>query len=191
MSDSNTVIGLVGEMGAGKGTAAVYLKERHGAGTVRFSSMLRDVLARLYLPESRDNLQKLSSLLRRGFGEDIMAKVIAEDARRAAAALVVADGVRRLDDIAHLKASGKFFLVALETEARTRYERIRARGENADDATKTWEEFVAQSEGEPEQKIRGLMAAADFHIDNNGDVAALERQLDGVVAKVRGAAPCK
>ncbi|MFH1192978.1 MAG: AAA family ATPase [Candidatus Jorgensenbacteria bacterium] len=188
MSDGNVVIGLVGEMGAGKGTAAAYLKERYGAGTVRFSGMLRDVLGRLYLPDSRENLQTLSLLLRRGFGEDVMAKTIAEDARRAAAALVVADGVRRPDDIAYLKSSGNFFLAALETEARTRYERIRARGENSDDAAKTWEEFVAQGNEEPEQKIRALAAGADFHIDNNGSIAELHRQLDDIM-RARGIKP--
>jgi len=181
MSASKIVIGLVGEVSSGKGTSAAYLKERYGAGTVRFSNMLRDVLRRLYLPDIRRNLQILSASLRREFGEDIMAKVIAEDARRASSALVAADGVRRPDDIAYLMASGTFFLVALDVEARTRYERIKARGENLDDAIKTWEEFIAQGNEEPEQKIRELMAGANFHVNNNGSIAELHKQLDEIM----------
>ncbi|PIP29817.1 hypothetical protein COU12_00630 [Candidatus Jorgensenbacteria bacterium CG10_big_fil_rev_8_21_14_0_10_54_38] len=181
MSASKIVIGLVGEVSSGKGTSAAYLKERYGAGTVRFSNMLRDVLRRLYLPDIRKNLQILSASLRREFGEDIMAKVIAEDARRASSALVAADGVQRPDDIAYLMASGTFFLVALDVEARTRYERIKARGENLDDAIKTWEEFIAQGNEEPEQKIRELMAGANFHVNNNGSIAELHKQLDEIM----------
>jgi dephospho-CoA kinase len=119
-SETKIVIGLVGEMGSGKGTSAAYLKERHGASSVRFSNMLRDILGRLYLPDIRENLQTLSAVLRRTFGEDVMARVVAEDARRAGTALVVADGVRRPDDLVYLKKAGAFFLVALEVEARTR-----------------------------------------------------------------------
>ena len=73
------IIGLVGQIASGKGTATKYLEEKYGAGTHRFSTMLRDVLKRLYLETSRENMQSLSTFLRKQFGEDALARVIAKE----------------------------------------------------------------------------------------------------------------
>lgn len=188
MEHPNIVLGLVGEMGSGKGTAAAYLKERYGAVTMRFSTMLRDVLGRLYLPDDRANMQALSLSLRRDFGEDIMSRVIAEDIRRSPNKIIITDGVRRFEDALHLKALPGFRIVALEADQRTRYERIKKRGENPDDATKTWEQFVAEGNEEPERQIREVMARADLRIDNHGGYEEFYRQIDNIMREL-GAAP--
>ena len=76
-----TIIGLVGELASGKYVTKKYLAENYVASCHRFSSILRDVLSRLYLPIVRANLQKLSTALRQNFSEDIFAKIIAEDVK--------------------------------------------------------------------------------------------------------------
>src|SRR3989344_1063919 len=96
---ATVIIGLVGEGGAGKGTIAAYLKEKHQAATCRFSDALNDILARLDVEPTRENLIELSEILRKSFGETVLARAIARWTRSADREVIVIDGVRRMGDI--------------------------------------------------------------------------------------------
>ncbi|XLQ19797.1 MAG: AAA family ATPase [Candidatus Moraniibacteriota bacterium] len=175
------VLGLAGEMASGKGTVSEYLNEKCDTSQHRFSTMLRDVLDRLHLENSRDNLQNLSTMLRQTYGEDTMARVMAEDAKSDAAEIIVIDGVRRMDDIKYLKELPEFKLVYIDVDIRTRYERIIQRSENVDDQNKTFEEFEAESKNESEAQVKGLKEFADVIINNSGSVEELHKQVDDLV----------
>ncbi|MDD2753076.1 MAG: AAA family ATPase [Candidatus Portnoybacteria bacterium] len=175
------ILGLAGEMASGKGTVAKYATEKYSAKTRRFSTMLRDVLDRLSLEQSRDNMQKLSTVLRQSFGEDLFAQVMAEDVKKEAGEVIVIDGIRRLADIKFLKANPKFKLTYLEADMNIRYERIVKRGENADDAKKTFDDFKKANEDESELQIKDLKNRADFLIDNNGSYEELYKQVDEIL----------
>jgi dephospho-CoA kinase len=172
------ILGLCGEMGSGKGTFAQYLIENKKANSHRFSTMLRDVLDRLFIDQSRDNLQALSTMLRQTYGEDILAKVMYEEVLHDQNNLVVIDGVRRQSDIVFLKTLPEFKLVFVETSMETRYKRISTRGENTDDSKKTFEEFKKAHENEAESQIRDLRNVANLIIDNNGTLEVLYKQID-------------
>ena len=178
------VIGLIGEIAAGKSTATEYIKEKYGAVTFRFSDMLRDVARRMYLKEDRHNLQLLSTVLRQNFSEDIMSKVIARDVAQAQHPIIITEGVRRPSDITYLKELPGFYLIALTASEHTRYERLKQRNENPDDATKTWEQFMADGAQESEQKVKELMAQADVTIDNTGDKENLFQHIDAAMKKI-------
>lgn len=62
-----TIIALAGEMGCGKGAIAEYLTTRHGAKKFRFSTIMRDVLDRLHMQTTRENVQNMSTVLRTAF----------------------------------------------------------------------------------------------------------------------------
>ncbi len=175
------VLGLAGEMASGKGTIAQYIHDTCHTSSHRFSTMLRDVLDRLHIAQSRENLQALSTMIRETYGQDTLARVMAEDVKKDAADIVVVDGVRRLDDIIYLKELPEFQLVYVDADLKTRYERITARSENTDDYGKTFAAFVAESKDESEQQIAGLKKHADVVIDNNGDIAKLYEQVDAIV----------
>ena len=179
------ILGLIGEMASGKSTVTSYLKEKYGAVSFRFSDMLRDVLNRVHVETTRENMQTISTLLRQNFGEDLMSKVIALDVAEAAADFIITEGVRRPTDITYLRKVPGFHLVALTAEPRTRYERMTARRENPDDAIKTWEAFHAESQSEPEQKIKEIATEAEFVMDNNGSTESLFHQIDEIVQKLR------
>lgn len=168
-------------MASGKGTAAKYAAEKYNAKTRRFSTMLRDVLDRLSLEQSRDNMQKLSTILRQNFGEELFAQVMAEDVKKESGEVIVIDGIRRLADIKYLKANPDFNLAYLEADMQKRYERITMRGENADDAKKTFDDFKKAHEDESELQIRDLKDHADFLIDNNGSYEDLYGQVDKIL----------
>lgn len=177
------IFGFVGQMASGKGTACQYLHERHGAATIRYSTMLRDVLARLYLPQTRDNLIRASEALRGAFGDNLMAQVIRNEIQDHVASVVCIDGIRRPQDIEVLRELPGFVLVHITASMEERYERIHARNENADDRTKTYDVFVAEHERSTERTIGEVAAGADIEIDNNGSRAALAAQLDALVER--------
>lgn len=178
---SKKIIVFVGLLSSGKGTAAKYLVDKYGAKSFRFSTIMRDVLDRLYLEHSRENMSNISTLLRARFGEDLFAKVMAGDVSKDSANVIVVDGARRQADIEHLRKLEGFKLVSLEADAKIRYQRLLQRHENPDDQNKTWEQFEADHQLETELSIPPLMQMADVIIDNNGSTEEFYKQLDKLV----------
>jgi len=175
------IVGIAGEIAAGKTTATDYLKEKHGAVSFRFSEMLRDILDRLHIEKSRTNLQTLSSTLRQNFSEDIMSKVLVEDVKQSDAQFIITEGIRRPSDVTFLRELPNFHIIAIHTDAKLRYERLSSRNENPDDKTKTWEAFVHDGEQEAERAIQNIMSEAKFSIDNNGSMEELFENIDRIV----------
>jgi dephospho-CoA kinase len=182
-NNKKVIFGLTGLMASGKGAAAKYLQEHHHAETFRFSTILRALLSRLYIAEERTSLVAMSEAVRNAFGQDILAKAMAGDAKNASAPLLVVEGIRRLADIAYLQELPEFVLVAIDADPKTRYDRLVARAENAGDREKTWEQFLADQERSTEISILPVMERAKEHIENNGTPEDLERQLDALVKK--------
>ena len=146
---------------------------------------MRDILKRINVEMSRTNLSAVSLCLRQTFGEDLFAKVIANDAKNANSEIVVVDGVRRLADIAHLSKIEGFHLIAIEADSKIRHERLVKRGENVGESEKTYEQFMADHQTETELTIPEVMAKADLRINNDGSFEDLYRQIDELVAKIR------
>ncbi len=144
--------------------------------------MLRDVTDRLYIPQTRENLQKVSSLFRENFSEDIMSRVMAQDVTHDTHELIVVDGIRRPGDAEHLKNIPGFILVHIFADLDTRFTRLTQRGENLDDNQKTKEAFIADHKREAELKIVDIAKEAVEDVDNNGSMEELHRRLDTLVA---------
>lgn len=178
---NKVIIGLAGEIGCGKGVIAKYIIEKYNGSSFRFSTMLRDILRRIYLDDSRENMQTLSTILRQNFGEDVLARVISEDVASSHKSIVMVDGIRRLADIKYLKELPEFKLVYVETDIRKRYERIVRRNENPDDAQKTFEEFKKEHQQEAELHIKDLKKYADFTVNNNGTYEQLYLQVAEII----------
>ena len=171
------ILGLVGQAGCGKGTMADLLTKEYHAAYFRFSNVLADVLKRLSLEKTRENLSKLSTLLRQQFGEDLLSYVVEKDAMQATEELVVIDGIRRPEDIVGLEPSPHFKLIAIDAEPSLRFERMKRRGEKASEASMTWEQFLAEEQLETEITIPGVMARAAVTLANNGTKEAFEQRI--------------
>ena len=175
------ILGIAGEMGSGKGTIAKHITLEHKGNTHRFSTILRDVLDRLYLEQSRENIQILSMILRKNYSEDIMAKSMYHDVQNDEHDIVVVDGVRRLADIVFLKELPQFKLIYVEADMQNRYERIVKRGENTDDSTKTFEEFKAEHDADSEIQIMDLKNYANYVVENDGTYPELYSQINDII----------
>ena len=178
------ILGLVGSLASGKETTKKYLVEKHNAQDCRFSSILRDVLERIALPNSRENLQKLSTLLRGNFGENILAKAIAMDASKFNSNIVVVDGVRRFTDLEHLNKLPNFVLIKIDADPKIRYERMKLRNENAGDSEKTYEQFLNDGNAEADAQIPEVMKTAKYEIDNSGSLEDLYSQIEKILVKI-------
>lgn len=182
-NEKKTVLGFVGLLSSGKGTSAEYLEKKYSADTFRFSTMLRDLCDRVYLEQSRDNLIKMSEIIRNTFGEDTMARVMATDAEKAEKNIIVVEGIRRMADVEYLSKLENFILVEIFAEPETRYNRLIKRTENVDDKSKTYEQFLEDHKRSTEASIPEVAEHATEQINNNGSIEDLQKQLDELLNK--------
>ena len=110
------ILAIAGEMGSGKGVVTKHLIQSHNADSHKFSQILRDVLDRLHIPQTRESITALSGALRQIFGEDVLAKTMYHDAYADERDIIIIDGVRRLEDIKYLKEIPYFKCIYLEAE---------------------------------------------------------------------------
>lgn len=178
------IIGLVGRQGSGKGAAANILQEKYGAKLYRFSAVLGDVLDRIAIDRTRDNLIKLSEALRKTFGEDVLAYAVEREAATSDADIVVVDGIRRIEDIIALEPLPQFKLVEIAAPAKTRFERMKGRGEKEGENRMTLEEFATQEQAPTEATIPLVAARAWKAVDNGDTREDLEHQIDAMMKEL-------
>ncbi|MBI2436363.1 MAG: AAA family ATPase [Candidatus Magasanikbacteria bacterium] len=175
------ILGLVGDLAAGKGTIARYLHKKYGARSYKFSTMLRNILDRIYVEKTRENLQSISTFVRENYGQDVMSKVIARDVENDTNQIVVVDGIRRPTDITYLQELEGFHLIYITADQHIRWKRLVKRNENPGDDTKTFEQFCHNEQAEAESLIQKLGEQAEIKIDNNGDIKKLYDTIEEVI----------
>ena len=178
------ILGLVGEIASGKGTAVKYLEDKYNASSYRFSTPIRNVLDRLCLEINRKNMQTMSLILRKTFGHDLFAKIISHEAIHNKKKIIIVDGIRRPADIKYLKKMPDFKLIYVTADMKTRYQRIAIRKENTDDINKTFKQFVNDHKAEPELKITKIGQTADYEINNSSTKEELHQQIDKIITGI-------
>ena len=182
---SKIIVGLVGEIAAGKDTVADYLRKKYGSQTISFSQPLRDILDILLLDQSRNNMAWLGHDLRDRFGQDILAKAITKQVNEAKSQILCLPNIRLPQDIKYLKDMPGFVLIGINTQAEIRFKRIKTRGQNTDDKTKTWKQFQKDAKLPTEISIRKIMKKAKYQIDNNGSFKELHSQVDKIIKDIK------
>lgn len=176
-------LGTIGKKFAGKETVYNIIKElakSYGLKTSihHFSDPLNEILDILRLPkdgpEGRPNQQKLSTILRQAFSENVLGDVIMARVQADTANIVYLDGVRRIQDVIKLRGLSNFHLVFINTPPKKRFEFGQKR---TDRPTQTWEEFLAQENAEADSKIDEISRNAKFVLDNSGTLEHLKSQI--------------
>lgn len=180
-------IGIAGRMGCGKGRASAYLIKKYQAQRFRSSDPLRSVLDTFCIPQSRENMGKLSTFLRVTYGESIIAHAVVELIEKSEANICIFDGMRRKIDAETLCSLDNFFLLFIETDEKLRYERYVKRNENPGDAEMPYDEFLERSNAEPEREIDLLKEKADFIVKNNGTLEEFEQRIEEIIQKIEKA----
>jgi len=179
------IIGITGKIASGKDTVANYLQEKLKGVRLGFSDALAETLAIYDLPVTRENLQKLSTILRQNFSEDILAKAMAKKASESGDRAVIIDGVRRNTDIDNFKSQPDFYLIFVETSLEIRYQRYIQRGRGAGDKEMSLAEFTDKDNAESEKQIGGLKDQAQYVVGNNGTLEELYHQLENIIKKIK------
>jgi dephospho-CoA kinase len=178
------IIGLVGTPGSGKSAVTDYIIQNYGGEHFRFSDYLAHVLQKMNLQKTRENMIKLSVILRKEFGEDLFSHAVACDAVRSEAPLVLVDGIRRPGDLTAFRPLPEFKLIAVNADPKIRFERMKHRGEKVDENNMTWEEFEATEKAPTEITIPETMTFANYVIMNDGSVEELHTRIDEIMKEI-------
>lgn len=180
------IIAIAGNIAAGKNEMAEYIQKRYRGRAYRSSEILRDILNRMHMSQTRENLQKASTMLRQYFGQDIISRVANLDLKKTKKRIIAINGVRRFDDLKHLRKDFILKLIFIDASLRNRFKRIKERAENKDDQKKSWEEFKKDHEKEAEKRIKSLRKKADYLIQNNGTRKKLYGEIDKILKIIEG-----
>lgn len=177
------IIGLVGEMGAGKDTFCDYVKENYkDVYFLRFSDALTEVLKIFFSDIKREDQQWLSQSLRERFGQDILIKALVKKIDAIKDGIVILNGVRRFGDLESAKSIGAK-VIYITADEKKRWERVIVRGEKADDDV-PFEKFQEMGRAEAEQQITEVGKSADYKIENNGTKEYLYKEIGKIIDSI-------
>lgn len=174
-----TVIAIVGKIGAGKDEAATYLSKKHGWPIFKISDPLKEELKRQGREVNRENLAKLGDKWSREKGDDYLARHIIEVHKEH----LILSGPRQLGQIKYLQKHTKLILVAITADDKVRFERVTARNsvneaKNLDDFIR--EEIVNDASDGANQVIK-CIDRADCKIDNSSSLENMYKKLDKII----------
>jgi dephospho-CoA kinase len=176
------VIGLSGRIGSGKGTAAEHLKRKYHAEQFMYSGILADLLKRLHMPPTRENLQKLGHGLRESLGSDVLVEAMRGDLKAARSEMLLVDGVRYLNEAEMISSFPESFIIFIDAPLEVRYERARKRAEKGEGSL-SLDQFRENESAATESELDKVRGMADYAVDNTGTVEQLLAQIDRIMKK--------
>lgn len=170
---------ICGASGSGKWTVVSYLKERLHASVFRPSDLTKDFLEELWISVNRENLSKTMHAMRRVFGNDIYFHSAVRFIHQHDTECSVFDGIRKLHFIEKLKKySENTKIIFINSDLKTRYNRIRNRWEKSDETGMSFVEFQRQESLESEKELESIKSMSDILIENNWSIEKLYRNVD-------------
>jgi len=178
------VIGLTGEMGAGKDTFCQYVQKisNQPVFCFKFSDSLSEVLRIFFNDVFREDQQWLAINLRERFGRDILAKAMKKKIDNISEGLIILNGIRYTEELDMTKGVGGK-IIYITADSKTRWQRVQTRGEKKDDNA-PYEKFLELDKSATEILIPEIGKKADYRIDNNGSLDDFYKQMDNVLNKI-------
>ena len=188
------LIGIAGTNGSGKDTVGRILAEKHDWLFVSVSDLLRDECRKRGLSVERENLRAISAEWRREGGLGVLVNKAVDLFERSAEKYegLAVSSLRNPGETKRVRELGGVN-VWVDADPRVRYERIQTaeRGRGGED-NKTFEEFLAEQEAEMKPSgdsatldVASVRDDKDITIVNESDLAALETEVDNLLARVR------
>ncbi len=180
------VIGIVGTLGAGKGTVVRYL-QRQGFRHYSSSGILKEILTQRGILPDRRHLSTLADELNEKYDGGVL-YLSHERAQKEGAEDYVLEAIHRESEARYIRSLGGYIL-GIDADPKLRYERTTKRNEGNKDNV-TYEEFLQSIAREEDGKGTGtphilkVLQMADFVIQNDGTIAELERKVAAVLEEV-------
>ncbi|MDO8638209.1 MAG: AAA family ATPase [Candidatus Daviesbacteria bacterium] len=180
------ILGFVGKLCAGKGAAISYLVEKHGFYASSCSDRIREAIRADGLEVTREKLLEFGGKLREEFGPEALAKLTWEKISREGVKKAVVDSIRAKGEAEFFKTLPNFHLIAIDSDQKTRFERMKTRNRGESDPT-TFEEFQKTEEVDISgggRDVEAVIQMADFKIENNGTERKLHQKLDKLLEEL-------
>jgi dephospho-CoA kinase len=181
------IFGITGTLGAGKGTVVDYLVKEKEFVHYSVRQFLIDRLESEKKEVNRDTMVALANALREKHGADYIARALYEKAAENNTNCII-ESLRTVGEINALREKEDFYLLAVDADAKLRYQRINLRKSETDNIS--FEEFVAnekremQNDDPNKQNLKNCIEMADYQIDNNGSVNALHQKVEEIISDI-------
>lgn len=181
------ILGITGTDGAGKGTVVDYLVHEKGFTHYEARKLFVEEINRRGIEPNRANMRIVANELRAEHGDSFLVDTYLARMKEEGVEDVIIESIRARAEADALKAAGGI-LLAVDADQKLRYERIQSRANESDQVS--FEEFVAHetlemNDPDPHgMQKAAVIAAADYVITNDTDLAALHAQIDAVLAQI-------
>lgn len=180
------IIGLVGEIGSGKGffiDVAKRLYSDKQIQSIKFSSVLSDVLEVLSMEKSRNNLQKMAIAIDEMFGDGTFNNAVKQRVIYTDSKIIIVDGMRWPADEKMIRdLNGK--IIYITADQKTRYKRTLNRDEKKGESEATFKEFQKQELMKNETFIKDIGSRADYKIINETTIEDFENKIKEVIRQI-------
>lgn len=184
------IIGVVGQIAAGKGILVSYLKEKLGFISYSLSSVVHAEIEKRGIKKyTRQMLQDIGDELRREFGNEVLANRIIRAINEQKMGNVVIEGIRNPGEIEFLKKNKNFILIGVKAIRKLRFKRLLSRGKKWD--PKTYEEFlkvdkrdIGVGQNSSGQQVGKCLAYCDYIFTNNKEINGFENKLKKLMKKL-------
>ena len=179
------IIGVVGQIAAGKGILVNYLTEKLDFSSYSLSSIVHAELNKKGIKKyTRKMLQEVGNDLRREYGDEVLARRILEVIKgQKVDKKIVVEGIRNPAEIKFLKKNPNFILIGVKANRELRFKRLLLRGKEWD--PKTYEDFlkidrrdIGVGQNKSGQQVGKCLAYSDYVLTNNKDVKDFEKKLE-------------
>ena len=191
------IIGLIGETGSGKDTFCDYIKKtvKQPVFYFRFSDTLSEILMILFGEVKKEDQQWLGKVLREQYGNDILAKAMAQKIKNIEEGIITTKSIYRAEPVIILngiryweefemvqKLGGKNLYIT--ADQKIRWQRINKRGEKIDDSS-SYDKFLEKERAETEILVPEIGKKADFKIENNGSRDDFYKEVDKIIKNLK------
>lgn len=178
------IIGITGTLGAGKGTVVDYLVEHKGFEHFSVRAYITEEIQRRNLPVNRDQMVVVANELREKNSPSFIVDELYKEALNAGDDSII-ESIRTYGEIVSLRGKGKFILIAVDADQKTRFERISKRNSETDhisfDKFRKDEAKEMSAVDPNKQNLAKCIAEADFKIQNNGTLNDLYEQIESIL----------
>lgn len=169
------LIGVTGKIGSGKSTfIREFMRLVPDSEKVATGDVLRETLSLWRLPQTRERLLQLSTILREHLGPDVIVEAVRKRIEESNHKYILVDGVRGKRVLSLLREYDNSILVAVLLNDEKRYGRISMRGEKEDEHTMTKSSFQQLDEPGFQRELESIMEEADVVVDNEGSLKELQ-----------------
>jgi len=183
------IIGVVGQIAAGKGILVSYLTEKMGFISYSLSSVVHKEIEKKGIKKyTRQMLQDMGDELRHEFGNEVLADRIIKAINGQKKGNVVVEGIRNPGEIELFKKDKNFILIGIKANHEHRFKRLLSRGKKWD--PKTYEEFIKIDRRDvgigqisSGQQVGKCLAYCDYILTNNGKIEDLQKKVEKLLKK--------